>query len=133
MQQWQAEFAIETPRGPKKVTRTYYLPTIEDVRAAVKKEGGYVLSIRQHDRSVIERFLARSSWWQVQLLRGIQFRATSTSPSVAFWRLIEAEDNPRRQNILAPAREALQRGLGVIDALKALKLFDLDNRYSSGQ
>lgn len=124
MQQWQADYAIETPRGPKKVTRTYYLPTIEDVRKAVQKEGGYVLAIRPHDRSVFERLLARSSWWQVQLLRGIQFRATSTSPSVAFWRLIDAEDNPRRQNILAPAREALERGLGVIDALKALKLFD---------
>ncbi len=124
MQQWQAEFAVETPRGPKTVTKTYYLPSVEDVRKAVQQEGGYVLTIRPHNRSVIERYLARSSWWQVQLLRGIQFRATSTSPSVAFWRLIEAEDNPRRQNILAPAREALQRGLGVIDALKALKLFD---------
>ncbi len=124
MQQWQAEFAIETPQGPKKVTRTYYLPTIEDVRNVVQEEGGYVLKIRPHNRSIIERYLARSSWWQIQLLRGIQFRSTSTSSSVAFWRLIEAEDNPRRQNILAPAREALQRGLGIIDALKALKLFD---------
>jgi len=68
--------------------------------------------------------LARSSWWQVQLLRGIQFRATSTSPGVALWKIIQAETNPRRQNILAPAREALARGLGVIDALKALNIFD---------
>ena len=29
-----------------------------------------------------------------------------------------------RQNILAPAREALARGMGVIDALKALRIFD---------
>ncbi len=61
---------------------------------------------------------------QVQLLRGIQFRSTATSPGVAMWRLIQAETNPRRQNILSPAREALARGLGVIDALKALQIFD---------
>jgi type II secretory pathway component PulF len=60
----------------------------------------------------------------VQLLRGIQFRSTSTSPGVAMWKIIQAETNPMRQNILAPAREALARGLGVIDALKALKIFD---------
>jgi type II secretory pathway component PulF len=29
-----------------------------------------------------------------------------------------------RQNILAPAREALSQGLGVIDALKSLRIFD---------
>src|SRR5690606_2134607 len=40
------------------------------------------------------------------------------------WKIIQAETNPRRQNILAPAREALARGLGVIDALKALNIFD---------
>ena len=40
------------------------------------------------------------------------------------WKIIQAEDNPRRQNILAPASEALARGLGVIDALKALNIFD---------
>jgi hypothetical protein len=57
--------------------------------------------------------LARSSWWQVQLLRGIMFRSTSTSPGVALWKIIEAETNPTRQNILAPAREALARGLGT--------------------
>ena len=68
--------------------------------------------------------MSRSSWWQVQLLRGIQFRATATSPGVALWRLIQAETNPRRQNILSPAREALSRGLGVIDALRALQIFD---------
>jgi type II secretory pathway component PulF len=60
----------------------------------------------------------------VQLLRGIQFRSVSTSPGVALWRIIQAETNPMRQNILAPAREALARGLGVIDALKALNAFD---------
>ncbi len=80
--------------------------------------------VRPHERSPLERLLARSTWWQVQLLRGIQFRSTSTSPGVALWRIIQAEDNPRRQNILAPAREALARGLGVIDALKALQIFD---------
>lgn len=100
------------------------MPTPEDVRAAVAKRGGYVLSIRPHERSPLERVLARSAWWQVQLLRGIQFRSTSTSPGVALWKIIQAETNPRRQNILAPAREALARGLGVIDALKALHIFD---------
>jgi type II secretory pathway component PulF len=124
MQQWIATYAIETRSGPKKMSRTFYLPTIQDVRQVITQEGGYVLSIRAHDRSVFERILARSSWWQVQLLRGIQFRSNITSPSVALWRLIESESNPRSQNILAPAREALARGLGVIDALKALQMFD---------
>jgi len=72
----------------------------------------------------LERLLARSAWWQVQLLRGIQFRSNSASPGIALWKIIQAETNPRRQNILAPAREALARGLGVIDALKALNIFD---------
>ncbi|MCB1531844.1 MAG: type II secretion system protein [Alphaproteobacteria bacterium] len=124
MQQWVAEIAYETTSGPKKVTETFYLPTVEDVRAAVTKKGGYALSIRPHSRSPLERLLARSTWWQVQLLRGIQFRSTSTSPGVALWKIIQAETNPRMQNILAPAREALARGLGVIDALKALNSFD---------
>lgn len=124
MQQWSAEIAYDTPYGAKKKTETFYLPTQEDVREAVIKNGGYVLSIRPHERSPLERILARSTWWQVQLLRGIQFRATATSPGVAFWKLIESETNPMRQNILAPAREALSRGLGVIDALKALRIFD---------
>lgn len=124
MQQWIAEIAYETTSGPKKVTESFYLPAADDVRAAVSKKGGYVLSIRPHERSPLERILARSSWWQVQLLRGIQFRAGSTSPGVALWKIIQAETNPRRQNILAPAREALARGLGVIDALKALNAFD---------
>jgi len=124
MQQWIADIAYDTPSGPKKATESYYLPTPDDVRAAVSKKGGYVLSIRPHERSSLERLLARSTWWQVQLLRGIQFRATSASPGVALWKIIQAEDNPRRQNILAPAREALSRGLGVIDALKALQIFD---------
>ena len=100
------------------------MPSPEDVRAAISKKGGYVLSIRPHERSSLERLLARSTWWQVQLLRGIQFRSISTSPGVALWRMIQAETNPMRQNILAPAREALSRGLGVIDALKALRVFD---------
>ncbi len=124
MQQWIAEVAYETTSGPKKVTESFYLPTVEDVRHAVMKKGGYALAIRPHERSPIERLLARSTWWQVQLLRGIQFRSTATSPGVALWKIIQAETNPRRQNILAPAREALSRGLGVIDALKALNLFD---------
>ena len=124
MQQWIVDIAYETTAGPKKVTETFYLPTVDDVRAAVIKKGGYVLSVQAHTRSPLERLLARSTWWQVQLLRGIQFRSTSSSPGVALWRIIEAEANPRRQNILAPAREALSRGLGVIDALKALNIFD---------
>lgn len=124
MRQWVAEIAFETTSGPKKVTESFYMPTPDDVRAEIFKRGGYVLSIRPHERSSLERLLARSSWWQVQLLRGIQFRSTSTSPGVALWKIIQAETNPRRQNILAPAREALARGLGVIDALKALNIFD---------
>lgn len=124
MQQWVADVAYDTTSGPKRVTESYYMPSPEDVRAAISKKGGYVLAIRAHERSPIERMLARSTWWQVQLLRGIQFRSTSTSPGVALWRIIQAETNPMRQNILAPAREALARGLGVIDALKALRAFD---------
>lgn len=124
MQQWIAEVAYETSSGPKKVTETFYVPSPDDVRDAIAKKGGYVLAIRAHERSPMERLLARSSWWQVQLLRGIQFRSISTSPGVALWRIIQAETNPMRQNILAPAREALARGMGVIDALKALRIFD---------
>ncbi len=124
MQQWIVEIAYDTTSGPKKATESFYLPTVDDVRRAVFENGGHVLSIRPHERSPIERLFARSTWWQVQLLRGIQFRSTATSPGVAFWRIIEAETNPMRQNILAPAREALARGMGVIDALKALKIFD---------
>jgi type II secretory pathway component PulF len=124
MQQWVVEIAYETTSGPKRVTESFYLPTEEDVRAEITKKGGYPLAIRPHERSPVERLLARSTWWQVQLLRGIQFRSTSTSPGVALWKIIQAESNPRRQNILAPAREALARGLGVIDALKALNIFD---------
>lgn len=124
MQQWVAEIAYETTSGPRKVTESFYLPTREDVRAEISKKGGYALAIRPHERSTMERLLARSTWWQVQLLRGIQFRSISTSPGVALWKIIQAETNPRRQNIMAPAREALARGLGVIDALKALNIFD---------
>lgn len=124
MQQWIANVAYDTTSGPKKVTESFYLPSMDDVRNAISKKGGYVLSIRPHSRSPLERLLARSTWWQVQLLRGIQFRAQSTSPGVALWKIIQAETNPRRQNILAPAREALARGLGIIDALKSLRIFD---------
>ncbi len=124
MRQWIAEIAYETVSGPKKTSEAFFLPTVDDVRNAISKKGGYVIAIRPHERSTWERLLARSSWWQVQLLRGIQFRANSTSPGVALWKIIQAETNPRRQNILAPAREALTRGLGVIDALRALKVFD---------
>ena len=125
MQQWVAEIAYEGSGNPKKVTESFYLPTEDDVRHAVSLKGGYALLIRPHTRSPIERILARSAWWQVQLLRGIMFRSTSvSSPGVALWKIIEAETNPKRQNILAPAREALSSGLGVIDALKALNIFD---------
>lgn len=124
MQQWVVEVAYDTTSGPKKVVESHYMPTADDVRASIAKAGGYVLSIRPHERSPLERLLARSSWWQVQLLRGVQFRSTATSPGVALWRIIQMETNPMRQNILAPAREALARGMGVIDALKALRIFD---------
>jgi type II secretory pathway component PulF len=124
MRQWVCEIAYDSTSGPKKTLESFYLPSEDDVRQAISKKGGYVLSIRPHERSPLERLLARSSWWQVQLLRGIMFRSMSTSPGVAFWKIIQAETNPKRQNILAPAREALARGLGVIDALKALNIFD---------
>lgn len=124
MQQWVAEIAYETTSGPKRVEESFYLPSVEDVRNEIVKRGGFPLAIRPHERSPLERLLARSTWWQIQLLRGIQFRSTSTSPGVALWKIIQAENNPRRQNILAPAREALARGMGVIDALKALNVFD---------
>jgi type II secretory pathway component PulF len=125
MQQWIAEIAYESTSGVQKMVESFYLPTEEDVRHEVTKRGGYVLTIRAHKRSPLERLLARSSWWQVQLLRGIMFRSTSvSSPGVALWKIIEAETSPMRQNILAPAREALARGLGVIDALRALNIFD---------
>lgn len=124
MQQWIATIAYETTSGPKEVTESFCLPTVDDVRSAIFSKGGYPLSIRPHQRSPLERMLARSAWWQVQLLRGIQFRATSTSPGVALWKIIQAETNPQRQNILQPAREALSQGLGVIDALRALNIFD---------
>lgn len=124
MQQWVVEFALEKASGPKVVTESFYMPTAQDVRNEIAKRGGYVITIRPHKRPVLERWLARSAWWQVQLLRGIHFRANTTSPGVAFWKLIQSETDPRRQNILSPAREALSRGLSVIDALKALKIFD---------
>lgn len=124
MQQWIVQIAYETRSGPKTATETMYLPTENDVRDAVQKKGGHVMSIRPHTRTPLERLLARSSWWQVQLLRGIMFRSTSTSPGVALWKIIEAETNPTRQNILAPAREALARGMGLMDALRALQIFD---------
>lgn len=124
MRQWVVDIAYDTTSGPKKVQESYYMPSEEDIRNEVAKKGGFVLAIRPHERSPIERLLARSSWWQVQLLRGIQFRSIAVSPGVALWKLIQAETNPTRQNILAPAREALARGMGVIDALRALNIFD---------
>lgn len=124
MQQWVVEIAYESRGGPRRSTETLYMPSENDVRDAISSKGGHVLSIRPHKRTPLERVLARSAWWQIQLLRGIMFRATSTSPGVALWKIIEAETNPTRQNILAPAREALTRGLGIVDALKALRIFD---------
>ncbi len=124
MQQWIVEFTVDSPSGGKIMSEAFYMPSEADVRNEISKRGGYVISIRPHERSAFERWMARSSWWQVQLLRGIQFRSTSTSPGVAFWRLIQAETNPRMQNILSPAREALSRGLSAIEALKALNIFD---------
>lgn len=124
MRQWIVDIAYDTTSGPKQVQESFYMPREEDVRNLVTQKGGYVLAIRQHERSPLERLLARSSWWQIQLLRGIQFRSIAVSPGVALWKIIQAEQNPMRQNILAPAREALSRGMGVIDALKALNIFD---------
>lgn len=124
MKQWLAEIAQDTTSGPKRSRETFYLPTQDDVRREIIKRGAYVLSIRAYSRSPLERLLARSSWWQIQLLRGILFRSSATSPGVALWKIIEVEANPMRQNILAPAREALSQGLGVIDALKSLRIFD---------
>jgi type II secretory pathway component PulF len=124
MQQWTAEIAYVTPSGTRKKVESFYLPSARDVRNEVQKKGAYVLWIRRHERSVLERMLARSTWWQIQLLRGIQFRSNTASPGVAFWNLIRSETNPTRQNILAPAREALSQGLGVMDALKSLRIFD---------
>lgn len=124
MKQWLAEIASETTSGPKRSKETFFLPTPNDVRREVTKRGAYVLWIREYSRSPLERLLARSSWWQIQLLRGILFRSSATSPGVALWKIIEVETNPMRQNILAPAREALSQGLGVIDALKTLRIFE---------
>ena len=87
MKQWIAEIATETTSGVKKSVEAFYLPTAEDVRKEIAKRGAYAVSIRPYERSPMERLIAKSSWWQVQLLRGIQFRSTSTSPGVAFWRL----------------------------------------------
>ncbi len=119
-----AEIAYDTTSGTRRKVESFYLPSIRDVRNEVHKKGAYILWIRKHERSPLERLLARSTWWQIQLLRGIQFRSTTASPGVAFWNLINAENNPTRQNILAPAREALGQGLGVMDALKSLRIFD---------
>lgn len=124
MKQWLATIAYDTTSGPRQETESFYLPTIQDVRNEIHKKGGYAIQIRPYERSPLERLMARSSWWQIQLLRGIQFRSTSTSPGVALWRLISSEQNARRQNILAPAREALSQGLSIIDALRALRIFD---------
>lgn len=125
MKQWTAEIVYDQGMRQKRVKESFYLPSENDVREAVSKKGGFVLSIRPHERSPLERLIARSAWWQVQLLRGIMFRSTSvSSPGVALWKIIEAETNPMRQNILSPAREALSKGLGVIDALRALNIFD---------
>ncbi len=124
MHQFIAEVAYETPRGTEVRKQSFYLPSTNDVRSEVSKTGGHVLTVRKQTRSTMERLLGRSSWWQVQLLRSIQFRSTSTSPGVALWKVINAETSPTRQNILSPAREALARGLGVIDALRALNIFD---------
>ncbi len=124
MRQWVVDIAYDTTSGPKKVQESFFLPDEGDVRELVSKKGGYVLAIRQHERSPLERLLARSTWWQIQLLRGIQFRSIAVSPGVALWKMIQAETNPMRQNILAPARESLSRGMGVIDALKSLNIFD---------
>ena len=65
MQQWVADVAYDTTSGPKRVTESYYLPSPEDVRTAISKKGGYVLAIRAHERSPLERMLARSTWWQI--------------------------------------------------------------------
>ncbi len=124
MRQWMAEYAVETRKGPVLFNESFYLPTEDHVRSEIVKNGGYVIAIRPYERSPIERWLARSSYWQIQLLRAIQFRSKTNSPGVALWKLIQTEDNPSRQNILAPAKEGLSRGMGIIFALKSLHIFD---------
>lgn len=124
MHQYVAEVAFDSHRGPKIQKMSFYMPNVEEVRREIFKRGGFPLSIRKAERTPLERLLGRSSWWQVQLLRGIQFRSVATSPGVALWRIINQETNPMRQNILAPAREALTRGLSAVDALRALNIFD---------
>lgn len=124
MHQYVAEVAFDSNSGPKIQKMSFYMPNVEEVRREIFKRGGFPLSIRKAERSTMERLLGRSSWWQVQLLRGIQFRSVATSPGVALWRIISQETNPMRQNILAPAREALARGLSAVDALRALNIFD---------
>ncbi len=94
MQQWIAKIAYDSKFGTKVKTETFYLPTQDEVRKTVKKNGGYVLTIRPYERTPLERLIARSSWWQVQLLRGIQFRSTATSPGVALWNIYKQKQIP---------------------------------------
>ena len=57
MQQWIVKFSIDTPAGPRVLEESYYMPSQADVRHEVTKRGGYVLTIRPHARSNLERWL----------------------------------------------------------------------------
>lgn len=125
MKQWTAEVVVEHADGGSHIEkRSFYLPTAQDVRTAVAQKGGQVITITEQKRGVFERILARSSWFQLHLLRQIKFSSDTVSPAVAFSRIIENETDAYRQHILAPARDIIERGLGIIDALKALRIFD---------
>jgi type II secretory pathway component PulF len=124
MRQWVAEYAVDTSSGARTRHDTLYANNADDVRRIISQKGGYVMSVREHKVQGLQRVFARSLNTQIQILRGIQFRSSNCPPSIALWRLIESETDPKKQNILAPAREALSRGLGVMDALKALNMFE---------
>ena len=47
MRQWLVEFAVDTVRGPKIQSESYYMPTENDVRNEIVKRGAYVISIRR--------------------------------------------------------------------------------------
>ena len=122
MKQWVCEIAYDSTSGPKKALESFYLPTEEDVRAAVTKRVDMYCPF-------VTRTLSAKGFWpglaggRFNCFAGLCFSSMAAS-LVLLWKIIQAETNPKRQNILAPAREALARGLGVIDALKALNIFD---------
>jgi type II secretory pathway component PulF len=124
MQQWEICYAIERPGGCQTLTETMFAQNEPEIRHIIHKKGGYVIRIHPRAQNFLEQMMRKSSMMQNYLLQGMQFRSHTAPPAVALWRLVESETNPKRQQILAPARESLQRGLGVIDALKSLNIFD---------